>query len=160
MCIRDRSEEYTLVLDQSLEPGQYIIHLNDVHCLSNSSIEQVFSLNFTLEIEGCTDPIALNFNQNATVDDESCLYDTVDQTNESTASDNGSDDTPSVKICQGCCGNTYELELGQSICPSVQCEECQDAEVTSTSIQALVIPVLSIVVIIGVLTLLRRKHQN
>ena len=59
------------ITHSGLAPGAYTIAFTD---LFGCRVEQTFSISTTALTVGCTDPLASNYDPNATCDDGSCLY--------------------------------------------------------------------------------------
>lgn len=61
----------------NFEPGSYFVQTlifglgGEEDCISNNTS---FTINLSSPVSGCTDPVADNYNSNATVDDGSCTY--------------------------------------------------------------------------------------
>jgi hypothetical protein len=113
------------------------------------------------------DQIALNFDSNATQDDNSCQYEQVivdnnSQDNQST--DNGNQTNNSTNQtnnsnaqtiqCTGCCGEVRIVVDNGGGCPSVQCAECDEVDIeTKSSVSEFLRNGLVVAVFCGVVVL-------
>jgi len=77
-------------------------------------LSAILLLSCKKDIEGCTDPSALNYNQNVTIDDGSCDLRTLipDQNFEQYLIDEGYDDVMDGKVLNSNINNIWQLVIG------------------------------------------------
>lgn len=100
-----------------------------------------------------------NQSNNSDNDNSSQTNNTTNQTDNSTGDNQTDNNSEETKICQGCCGATYEIPISEP-CPMAMCNECDELDGESSNWIRNILAIFVLIAVVVFIGMSRKSGDN